>query len=48
MIDITMFINCFERLPKQLLVDRVSDEVDFGKEPVDQLGSESVGWQIVL
>jgi hypothetical protein len=34
-VDIAMFVDCFERLPKQLLVDRVSDEIDFGKEPVD-------------
>jgi hypothetical protein len=34
-VDIAMFIDSFERLPKQLFVDRVSDEIDFGKEPVD-------------
>jgi hypothetical protein len=35
MIDIAMFVDGFERLPKQLFIDGVSDEIDFGKEPVD-------------
>lgn len=35
MIDIAMFVDCFERLPKQLLVDWVPDKIDFGKKPVD-------------
>jgi hypothetical protein len=47
-VDIAMFIDGFERLPKQLFVDRVSNKIDFGKEPVDQLGSEGILWQTVL
>jgi hypothetical protein len=34
-IDIAMFVDGFERLPKQLFIDGVPDEIDFGKEPVD-------------
>ena len=35
MVDIAMFVDCLERLPKQLFINGVSDEIDFGKEPVD-------------
>jgi hypothetical protein len=39
MIDIAILVDCLEGLPEQLLINGVSNEIDFGKEPVDQLGS---------
>jgi hypothetical protein len=45
--NIAMGIDRLERLPKQRFVNRIANKVDLSKEPVDELGCQRIGREVI-